>query len=356
MNTQHPLKQEETKDPPNIQPDDITFVVPLAPVSEQASPTPPASDYYILEDDGEEEPESGINSQFARPFQLSTGMPVLQTEQNLSSGQVPPPVATKKTAGVRPRFLRIVIIAALVVATTGFLWMTVFAQPAQPLTVSRGTPMTSPTPKPTPTFGTTLGNTQGGDWVPQQLPANWTAAGLSNGDALFAERTAWTFTDREEGLDFRNVGTRADHGGTFTASVFILSPDGKTRFFQNDIRVINNTLFDHVQKAQLIQAAVNAIPRLVQFQVQGQNAFAWVDVSFQLYQSQVNPTTGQRIEGLEMDPATNQPRTHRMSVLLIRVPPNTQKEGAPMGGTGWLVSSYDLDLQSGALAALVQSV
>jgi hypothetical protein len=187
---------------------------------------------------------------------------------------------------------------------------------------------------------------QGGGWVPQQLPAGWVGAGLSNGDALFAERTAWTFTDREEGLDFRNVGTRALHGGTLTAATFILSPGGKTRFAQNDVRVINNTLFDHVQNVQLVQAAVNAVPRLTGFQMQGQNQFAWVDVSFQLYQSQIDPATHQRTEGLEKDPATNQPRTHHMSVLLVRIDPATQGSASPMGGSGWLVSSYGLDMTS----------
>src|SRR3989449_7873397 len=36
----------------------------------------------------------------------------------------------------------------------------------------------------------------------QQL--GWTGAGLSTGDSLEAERTAWTFTDREMSLDYRN--------------------------------------------------------------------------------------------------------------------------------------------------------
>ena len=362
MNTQLTPDQDEEKDPPNIQPDDVTLVVPAGPVSVQTPPTPHA-DFYIQEDD-HEDADGGISSQFARPFQLSTGMPVLQTEQNFGSGPVSPPVETKKAKGGRPRFLRIAIIVALVVAAMGFLWMTVFAQTPQPLSTSRGTsttagqpvqqpqptvavqqtPMMMPTPKTAPTTprgntGTAPGNTQGGDWVPQQLPAGWTAAGLTKGDALFAERTAWAFTDREESLDFRNVGTRGQHGGTFTASMFILSPGGKTRFSQNDVRVINNTLFDHVQNVQLIQAAVNATPSLVQLQAQGQNQFALVDVSYQLYQSQIDPATNQHTEGLETDPATNQPRIHHMSVLLVRMAPGTQGQNAPMGGTGWLVSS-----------------
>ena len=207
--------------------------------------------------------------------------------------------------------------------------------------------MTTATPQTTPQI----------DLVPsaqtlQQL--GWTGAGLSAGDALEAERTAWTFTDREMSLDYRNVGTQAQHGGTFTAAVFLLTPNARARFFQNDVRTINDVLFDRVQKQQLIQEVVNAQPRLVQFQVQGQQEFAWVDVSFQLWQSQLNPQTGQRAEGLELDPATHGPRVHHMIVLLLRVIPGTQGANAPMGGTGWLVNTYALDPAGGSLPAIVQ--
>jgi hypothetical protein len=195
------------------------------------------------------------------------------------------------------------------------------------------------------------------DWVPsaqtlQQI--GWTGAGLSTGDALEAERTAWTFTDREMSLDYRNAGTRAQHGGTFMAAVFLLTPNARTRFFQNDVRAINNMLFDRVQQQQLIQEVLYAAPRLVQFQVQGQQEFAWVDVSFQLWQSQLNPPTGQRAEGLELDPATHGPRIHHMIVLLLRVTIGTQGANAPMGGTGWLVSTYALDSAGGSLPTIVQ--
>jgi hypothetical protein len=349
MNTPHPTDQEEEKDPPNLQPDALP---PLSIPSTKAPEPPSLQEYYIREDDQEEDGSLGPPS--AWPFQISTDMPIFQ--QPFGSGQgTPAPGAAKKAQGGRPRFLRIASIAALVLVILGLglLGITVFAQPAPPLSTTvdqtaprptvllQQTPMTKPTPKPTPGA---IGTLPGEDWVPQQLPAGWTTAGLTQGDAVFAERTAWTFTDREEGLDCRNVGTRAQHGGTFTASVFILSPGGKTRFFQNDIRVIDNTLFDRVQSVQLVQAAVNATPSLVQFQVQGQNQFALVDVSYQLYQSQRDSATGQRTEGLERDPTTNQPRTHHMSVLLVRVAPGTQGQNAPMGGSGWLVSSYGLDL------------
>jgi len=195
------------------------------------------------------------------------------------------------------------------------------------------------------------------DWVPSVLTLQqlgWTGAGLSMGDALEAERTAWTFTDREMSLDWRNTGTRAQHGGTFTAAVFLLTPHARARFFTNDVRAFNNVLFDRVQQQQLIQEVVNAQPRLVRFQVQGAQQFAWVDVAFQLWQSQLGQQTGSRVEGLELDPATNGPRVHHMLVLLLRVTPGTQGTNAPMGGTGWLVSTYALDPVGGILPAIIQ--
>src|SRR5205807_5891294 len=104
------------------------------------------------------------------------------------------------------------------------------------------------------------------DWVPsaqtlQQI--GWTGAGLSTGDGFEAERTAWTLTDREMSLDYRNAGTRTPHGGTFTAAVFLLTPNARMRFLTNDFRVINNVLFDRVQQHHLIREVVNAEGRLV---------------------------------------------------------------------------------------------
>jgi hypothetical protein len=186
----------------------------------------------------------------------------------------------------------------------------------------------------------------------QQL--GWTGAGLSTGDALEAERTAWTFTDREMSLDYRNVGTQAQLGGTFTASVFLLTPNARVRFFQNDVRANNDVLFDRVQRQQLIQQVINAQPRLVQFQVQGQQQFAWVDVSFQLWQSWLDAQTGSRAEGLEIDPTIHGPRVHHLIVLLLHVTPGTQGANAPMGGTGWLVSTYTLDPAGGNLPSVIQ--
>ncbi len=195
------------------------------------------------------------------------------------------------------------------------------------------------------------------DWVPSAQTLQrlgWTGAGLSTSDALEAERTAWTFTDREMSLDYRNVGTQAQHSGTFTAAVFLLTSDVRTRFFQNDVRAINNALFNRVQQQQLTQEVVNAEGHLVQFQIRGQQQFAWVDVSFQLWQSRLDPQTESRAEGLELDPATHGPRIHHMMVLLLRVTPGTQGTNAPMGGTGWLVSTYALDPTGGSLPAIIQ--
>jgi hypothetical protein len=154
-------------------------------------------------------------------------------------------------------------------------------------------------------------------------------------------------------LDYRNAGTQAQHGGTFTAAVFLLTPNARARFFQNDVRAINNALFDRVQQQQLIQEVVNAQPRIVQFEVQGQQQFAWVDVSFQLWQSKLDQQSGQRTERLQLDQATNGPRIHHMIVLLLRVLPSTQGDNAPMGGTGWLVSTYALDATGGSLPAVI---
>jgi hypothetical protein len=378
-NSSHP--GDEISEPPNIQADDVVLdtgtATPQGPGSQNtASPllspgAPPAEPTYYLAEEDEVGP--GDSTEFAAPFQLSGPLPVVQGGQPTGASwgayppPVPPPTQPGKAAKKNPPLLRIAIIVLVSLVTLSILWVTVFAQPAQPL-ATRGTntgatptvratarvqqtpTKTAPTPTPTTAAGPTTGS-----WVPQQLPAGWTAAGLTSGDALFAERTAWTFTDREEGLDYRNVGTRAAHGGTFTAAFFILSAGGRQRFQNNDVRVVDNTLFDHVKSVQLIQSAVNATPTLVQFQVQGNNQFAWVDISFELYQEQVSPNNAQqRVGGLEMGQGTNQPIIHHMSVLLVRVTPGTQGNNAPMGGTGWLVSSYGLDLPNGTPSLAIE--
>ncbi len=322
----------------------------------------------LLEDEA-----AGWNAQFVVPFQQSGPMPAVNPQTARASTNQTSTLAQGRTNPRRFPVLKVALISSLIALAMGFLALSVFAQPASHLTPlakhpTQGSqvPHTAPTAKPTrtvprtptPTMTTvTAQATPPSDWVPSVLTLQqlgWTGAGLSMGDALEAERTAWTFTDREMSLDWRNTGTRAQHGGTFTAAVFLLTPHARARFFTNDVRAFNNVLFDRVQQQQLIQEVVNAQPRLVRFQVQGAQQFAWVDVAFQLWQSQLGQQTGSRVEGLELDPATNGPRVHHMLVLLLRVTPGTQGTNAPMGGTGWLVSTYALDPVGGILPAIIQ--
>ena len=322
----------------------------------------------LLEDEA-----AGWSAQFVVPFQQSGPMPAVNPQPPQASTNQTGAPAQGRTTPQRFPILKVALISTLIVLAVGFLALSVFAQPASHLTTAAKNPTqgplvtrTAPTARPTrtvqktptPTMVTATPQvTPPSDWVPsaqtlQQL--GWTGAGLSAGDALEAERTAWTFTDREMSLDYRNAGTQAQHVGTFTAAVFLLTPNARARFFQNDVRAINDVLFDRVQQQHLIQEVVNAQPHLVQFQVQGQQQFAWVDVSFQLWQSRLDPQTGQRVEGLELDPATHGPRVHHMIVLLLRVTPGTQGGNAPMGGTGWLVSIYALDPAGGSLPTVIQ--
>jgi hypothetical protein len=316
---------------------------------------------------------AGWSAQFVVPFQQSGPLPAMNPQTAQASTNQSGTLAQGRASQRRFPILKVGLISTLIVLAMGFLVFSVFAQPASHLTTAAKNPthrplatQTTPMAKstrtvqrsPTPTRGTATPQAMSqNNWVPsahmlQQL--GWTGAGLSTGDALEAERTAWTFTDREMSLDYRNVGTQTQHGGTFTAAVFLLTPNARTRFFQNDVRVINNALFDRVQQQRLIQEVVNAQPLLVQFQVHGQQQFAWADVSFQLWQSQLDPQTGSRAEGLELDPATHRPRMHHMIVLLLRVPPSTQGTNAPMGGTGWLVSTYALDPAGGSSPGIIQ--
>jgi hypothetical protein len=326
------------------------------------------SEEALLEDEA-----AGWSAQFVIPFQQSGPMPALNPQTaRASTNQTGAPTQGRTTPRRFP-ILKVAVISTIIVLAVGFLALSVFAQPATHLTTAAKNPTqgplvthTAPAARPTPAVRRTSTPamatatpqaTLQSDWVPsgqtlQQI--GWTGAGLSTGDALEAERTAWTFTDREMSLDYRNAGTRAQHSGTFTAAVFLLTPNARARFFQNDFRVINNVLFDRVQQRHLIQEVVNAQPRLVQFQIQGKQQFAWVDVSFQLWQSQLDQQSGQRVEGLELDPATHGPRIHHMIVLLLRVTIGTQGANAPMGGTGWLVSTYALDLAGGSLPAIIQ--
>jgi uncharacterized protein YqjF (DUF2071 family) len=101
-----------------------------------------------------------------------------------------------------------------------------------------------------------------------------------------------------------------------------------------------------VQQQHISQAAVDEQPRLVRFQVLGQQRFAWADVAFRLWRSQLDPMTGRLTAGEEIDAASGRARVHHLVVLLVCVPPQQQGAAAPMGGTGWLVSDYALDQAS----------
>ncbi|WP_141727627.1 hypothetical protein [Thermogemmatispora onikobensis] len=324
---------------------------------------------------------------FPLPFQLSEPLPALASEQTAPAGA---PGAGRAPSSSRPgspspggtrwrMWLKPGLISVVVVLTVGFLGFTLLAPAASPhppathattVAQQRSTPggatpgtrrgsspvATAPPSRlpPQALSPTATGASDPGNWIPVSLPTGWTSAGLTLGDALFAERTAVTFTDREMSLDYRSVGTRAQHGGTLTAAVFLLTPAARERFRQQDVRVTTNQLYDLVVGERLIQAVIDPQPRLMAFAVRGQQQFAWVEVTFTLWQSLTDPQTGQSQQGLMKDPTSQQPRVHRMGVLLVRVPPASQGANAPMGGTGWLVSNYGLDTPGKALPPLLQ--
>jgi hypothetical protein len=327
---------------------------------------PPGADdepTYLLVDD--ERDGSLFDTQSVAPFQLSNALPPLHdTVKSDLSGQLPPlppqPQPQRRKRRKLPLLLfvglsTVVLVLIITVVMTAFAVQATSRRP-QAATVPRQStasvkPLppqkrgTTQTPKTTPqTRATQRGPTdQATTWTGGPLPADWMNAGLIKADAVQAQYTGMTFTDREMALDFRNAGTRAAHAGTFTAATFLLTPAARVRFANNDVRVINNALFDRVAQEKLVQVAVDATPRLVKFQAQGNRQLAWIDVAFHLWQSRLDPRSGQRSEGLEMDTVMHQPRIHHMSVLLVRVAPETQGANAPMGGTGWLVSNYGLD-------------
>lgn len=336
-----------------------------------------------------EEEQPDLATAFVAPFQISGAMPSMSAQPSSamytktapapsfsqpSSALPPTPAALPTTKTKRkPRLsLTMIAILACVVVIVGLLVINALGQTTPPLQ-TRGNGSTQPPtqqvpqkptgkPTPAPTAAQTKGTNgqqptgqAASNWVPQQLPNGWINAGLSTGDGIQALRTAVAFNDREMSLDFRSVGTRNNHGGTFTAATFVMTAAARQRFQQNDVRVSSNALFDTVVNNQQIRLVVSPQPQLINFAQAGQQQFAWVDVAFQYWQSQIDPNNPQqRTGGLELDPATNQPRTHHMMVLLLRVPAANAGNNPAMGGTGWLVSNYGLDLPNGTNLDIVQ--
>ena len=324
---------------------------PLSGEQPVLSSDPQPGPAWLYDDDQED------GSVSIAPFQMSGPMAAASSQTSEANQDVRQPARSART---RHRFpsLKVVLTTLVVLITLGLLGG-IFLPAASTHLITASMPLQSSTTKPTPrkqrrppsATPPIVPASSPGTWVPPQLPPGWIAAGLTTGDALFAERTASTFTDREMSLDYRDVGMRGQHGGTLTAAVFLLTPAAQQRFFANDVRAINNTLFDTLESERLIQAVVPLQPNLIQFEQQGQQQFAWVTSSFLLWQS---PNPAQRTGGIATNPATGMPLIHHMLVLLLRMTPGTQGPNAPMGGTGWLVSGYSLDPPGGTLPPIVQ--
>jgi hypothetical protein len=359
---------EDTQTTPDDQqiPEEAPIVESTAhPADEQSHVS-----FLDTEQEGLDDPYrmDGLSNEFAAPFQ-SDGIPVVNAAATQASAHGQAPTPGQLVARQFPT-KRVFLVSLVVVVLASLFSMWVFAKPVSPshgnasMVASRATaspPRMTPTQQtqgkattPTPVSTTTRQGSPQASWIPpdqtlQQL--GWTAAGRTVADALQAERTAATFTDREETLVFNEAGSR-------TGAVFVLTAGGKERFAHNDVRVSNNVLWNNITdpRVQLIQLVLNAQPTLVKFAAASQQQFAWVDVSFWRWQSRIDPNDQaltRRTSGIELDPATHQPRLHHMSVLLLRVNPGSQGTGAAMGGTGWLVSNYALDPAAGALPDIV---
>jgi hypothetical protein len=393
MTPDDPRDQTIFTPPVNAAPD------PHLPTEKAAKPAQPEQQhplFYTQEDESDlhlpliDEQDQPVESEspFVLPFQNSAAMPTIpqmdvQGPQRATGGpsSAPSPGSMRRSAFPLVRLLLIASVVLVTVLGASFFVFAQSAAPASPTHVN-GTPgsaSSAPTQGPAAKNKTspsgssrsatvsssstpsTQGNhdqgqaTQGtGTGASPSVPSaqflrklGWTQAGLSFGDALEVLRTGTTFTDREMSYDFRNIGTPANHGGTLTGATFLLTPGGKIRFTHNDVRAINNVLYDKIRNGKIVQQVVNAQPSLVQFQivqVQGQqHKFAWVNVAFELFQSKIDPASGKRVESLVLNPTTGQPLVHHMVVVLVWVSPQNQGANAPMGGTGWLVDTYALD-------------
>jgi hypothetical protein len=336
---------------------------------------PLVEDTWTYEEEDPNSPSAGaLSGECTPPYQPSGAMPLVDSSFSQSGqmqqSQIYPKASRKKSK--RGLLLALIAVILLVVLLSAVMLIGAFAKPQMPLTQhANASPQSnasmqqamhpkvvqSPTPAyslaaatratTTPTTVATPPQQQANVVPPAQLlqQLGWTTAGLSVADAIQADRTAVTFTDREEDLVFNEPGTR-------TAAEFLLTSAGKNRFAQNDVRVSSDALWKSVTDParRLIQLAVGEQPTLVKQVAVGQNQFAWVAVQFQLWQSQIDPQNpNQRIGGPEVDPATGTPRMHHMVILLLQVAPGSLGGNAPMGGTGWLVSNYLLDPTHGTV-------
>jgi hypothetical protein len=381
---------------------------PQLPPQNAGNPEPSGTNQSFFytqdqEDDGdlalpaidEQDDQGNQSAPFVLPFQNSAALPkVAQANPDGTTGTPPSALSGRKSRRSSLQLVKILLITSVVLMTiigAGFFVMAQSA-PSPEKTQGNGTltttttktrpaPTTQPAPKtaakttrprartapaamPPPSLNQGQGTqnqepgaqgpgpSSSGD-IPSASLLNqlgWTQAGLSLSDAIEALRTGMTFTEREMSYDYRNIGPIALHGGTLTAATFLLTPGGLIRFAHNDIRVINNVLYDTICHGKIIQQVENAHPTLVQFQtlqIQGQtHTFAWMNVVFERFQSKIDPASGTRVEHLELNPATGQPMLHTMTVVIMRVPLQSQGVHAPMGGTGWLVNTYALDAQT----------
>ncbi len=342
----------------------------------------------------EQDDQANQSSPFVLPFQNSAAMPKIATmntqDAQVSMGTTSTPVSSAgKTHRVSLSIVKLLLIVSVVLITIIGAGLFVFAQSTSSPsaaqmngTQTNGTIKTSPAPTPkrtqAPATKTKTSPTRSSSKTTDNPPPNqnqdkgiqtasslssssipstqllnqigWTQAGLSFGDAVEVIRTGNTFTDREMSYDYRNIGIPTMHSGTLTGSTFLLTSGGKIRFIQNDVRMISNVLYNKILNEKIIQQVVNAQSSLVQFQtipLQGQlHKFAWVSVAFELFQSKIDPTSGQRTESIELNPTTGQPSIHHLVVVLVRVSPQNQGVNAPMGGTGWLVNTYALEVNT----------
>jgi len=205
------------------------FQPPSTTPSDQAEES-----FYTFED----EPFDLMGTPWVAPFELSNEMPGLSAQAQPSSQATAIPAAPapikqpgKKRlfslpmiaifvcvailVGMLVRMAQVQLIPSLQSYPTGRALVTHQIGPSQ----QQGTTPSSQSSTPTVQGqGQSQAPPSSPDWVPQQLPAGWKDAGLTMADDLQALRTAISFNDREMSLDYRSVGTRDLHAGTFTAA------------------------------------------------------------------------------------------------------------------------------------------